>query len=47
MTSGSGGGYCKHCGRKSPIGYITCGKSECQEQEYYDSKRRVKRKGRR
>lgn len=38
---------CPFCQRESPPGYITCGKSECQESVYYAGQRRNRKGGKR
>ncbi len=34
-------GVCRQCGRPRPVGFITCGRSACQEQESRDNAERA------
>lgn len=38
--------FCGICLKPAPSGYVTCGKSECQEQDYLNNKARAKRRSR-
>lgn len=38
---------CPHCGRERPLGYVTCGRSRCQEASYYANRERNAAKRRR